>query len=69
MSGMETDEAEKLDAFSNKSTKVLSKNHSTEETDTCTTIKRNNRSPSHFDNQDTQTDIVMAEKRYTSLNT
>ena len=60
---METDQAEQLDALLNQSTKVLNKNHDTEETDASLTSKQVNRSPSAFDNKDTQTEIIMAEKR------
>ena len=65
--GMETDLAEWLDVLLNQSTKVLNKNCYTEETDTSTTLKRDNRSLSPVENQDTQTEIVMVEIRDTSL--
>ena len=41
---IEADQAEQLDALLNQSAKVLNKNHDTEEMDSSTTSKRNNRS-------------------------
>ena len=64
---METDQEKQLDALLHQSAKILNKNHENEETDASTTSKRDNRSPSPFDNQDIKTGIVMAEKRDTSL--
>ena len=48
---------------------MLSKNHDTEETDASTTLERDNSSHHVFDNKDTQTEIVMAIIKDTSLNT
>ena len=59
---METDQAEQLDILLNQSAKVLTGNRDTEETDASTTSKWDSKSSSPFDNQDTWTEIVMAEK-------
>ena len=60
---METYQAEQLDVPLSQSAEVLNKNHNTEETDASTSSKRDNRFPSPFDNQDTQMEIIMAEKK------
>ena len=60
---METNQAEQLDAYLAQSTKVLNKVQEAEETDASTISKRNNRSPSTLDRQDTQTAIGMAGKK------
>ena len=52
--------------FLSQSAKILNENHDTEDIDASTTSKWDNRSPSPFDNNDTQREIVMAEKRNTS---
>ena len=67
--GMETDQEEQLDALLNQSTKVLNNNCETEETDVSSISKRENRFSSPSDNQDTQTEIVIVDKGYTSPNT
>ena len=64
---METDQAEQLDALLNQSTKVLEKNCDTEETDTSTSLKRENRSSTPFHNKDMQIEIVIVEKRDDTL--
>ena len=64
---METDHAEQSDALLNQSAKVLNKNQATEETYASMKSKRDNKSPSPFDNQDIQTIFVMAERKDTDL--
>ena len=59
---METDQAEQLHVLLNQSAKVLNKNHDNEETDTPTTPKWDNRSPTPIDYKDNHMEIVMAEK-------
>ena len=66
-SGIETDQAEHLDALLNQSVNVLNKNHDTEETDASTTSKQGSRSQSPPDSEDTQMEIIMVEKRDTNL--
>ena len=60
---METDQVEQGAALLHESTRVLNKNQGVEETDISTTLKSDNRSPSTMDNRDTQTTIVMNEKK------
>ena len=64
---METDHTKQLDALLSQSTKILNKNGNTEETDASTTSKRDKRSSSPFDNQDTPIEIIMDEKRYINV--
>ena len=64
---MENDQVEQLDACLFQSLNVLNKNQDTEETNASVTSKWKNRFPSPFDDQDTQTEIVMTEKRHTDL--
>ena len=59
---METHEAEQLDVLLNEFMKVLNKNHDTEEIDAFLTSKQYNRSPSPFENKDTQTKIIIVGK-------
>ena len=63
---METDQVEQIDVLLIQSTKLINKTCDTEETDASTTMKRDNRFLSSFDNKDTQTEIVMVENRNTS---
>ena len=55
--------AEQLGGLSAQSVKVVIKGQDAEETDTSTTTKRDNRSPSSLDSQDTQAAIVMTGKK------
>ena len=64
---METYQAEQLDVFLNQSAKMSNKNCDAEETDVSSASKVDNRSPPSFDNKDTQTEIVMSNKRDTNL--
>ena len=69
-SGMKMDQAEQLDVLLIQSAKVLNKNEKNEEaeeTDTFTTSKRDNRSPSPLDSQSTQTVIIMVGKKNADL--
>ena len=65
--GIETDQAEQLKALLNQSTKVLCKNCDTEETDSSTTSKQDNKSLSPFERKNTQTEKIMVKKRDTNL--
>ena len=60
---MESDQAEQLDVL----LKALNKNWDAEETNASATWKWENRFPFPFDNQDTQTERVMAEKKVTNF--
>ena len=66
---MKTGQAGQLDVLLSQCIKVLNQNCDTEETDVFTTFKRENRCLSPFDNNDTQKEIVMAEKKDNSLTT
>ena len=66
-SGMEIDQSGQLDALLNQYVTVLNKNCDTEETNSSTTSKQDNRYPFPSDSKDTQTEIIMAQKRDTNL--
>ena len=61
--GMETGQTEQLDTLLSQFAKVLNKNSDAKETDAFATSKQDNRSPSPFDSQDTETESVMTEKK------
>ena len=60
---MQTGCAEQLDVLLSQSTRVFDKSCNTEKTDISTTSARDKRSLLPFDNQDTQIEAIMAEKR------
>ena len=64
---METDQAVQLDVLLNKSSRSLNKSQGAAESDTSTTTKIDNRSPSSLDNSGTHTAIAMTEKKDTDV--
>ena len=62
---METDQAEQLNVLLNQSTRVLNRNCDTKERDATMTSRWDNGSLPPFKNKDTQSEIVMAEKKDT----
>ena len=64
---MKPDQAEQLDVLLSQSMKVVNKNWDTEKTEASMTSKWDNTSPFAFDDRDTQTEIVMADKKDTEL--